>query len=507
MNEDINIDELAELVDIPEEYHGLALEERMPSLVEDWSKAVASVSKKNEIPATASFFVILGQIVKDFVRIPRGENTEDSRIHFCWMQTSGSGKSTLWNFTGKVNEEINEKINLFEGTNIIEEPNVYIPHRYDLFDIIDYTDAALIGFYEKIDNPELEEYRALSHEDRQDTEQPEKYIFERRSGALEGNGLAHWDEFEYSGIFKQSQHKENSVVYMNTFMNTLEGDAWIITKKLKEGQIMECQCQRSVWATTYIPRHLQKVITTNGVLQRMLIFVREVPEDEIDEMNLETIALSGKRIKTEKDISKFSNALFRLYTDVKAEFIQNGSDPFETIQYSAGFAEALVNEYKKMRDYIQSCHPEIRKVVRTFITRMNVQLLKLSVLCCIANSPKVKDPKKKFLVTPTHVRQAYILTQQCYITLVEWLEQSLKVHNSVLVQNKSSIFVEKYQEMIDDGEGENGYISKPKLLEKVQNAGISRAQCYRDWKIVESRFDLDTKGRSVFVRLKGDEKK
>ena len=29
MNEDINIDELAELVDIPEEYHGLALEERM----------------------------------------------------------------------------------------------------------------------------------------------------------------------------------------------------------------------------------------------------------------------------------------------------------------------------------------------------------------------------------------------------------------------------------------------------------------------------------------------
>ena len=507
MNEDINIDELAELVDIPEEYHGLALEESMPKLVEDWTDAVVSVSKKNDIPATTSFFVILGQIVKDFVRIPRGENTEDSRIHFCWMQTSGSGKSTLWNFVHKVNDEVNEKVNLFEGTNIIEEPNVYIPNRYDLFDIKDYTDAALIGFYEKIDNPELEEYRALSYEDREDTPQPEKYIFERRSGALEGNGLAHWDEFEYSGIFKQGQHKENAVLYMNTFMNTLEGDACVITKKLKEGHIMECRCERSVWASTYIPHHLQKVITSNGVLQRMLIYVREVPEDEIDEMNLETIALSGIRINTEKDVSKFSNALFRLYTDVKAEFIQNGSDPFSTIKYSAGFAEALVNEYKKMRDYIKSCHPEIRKVVRTFITRMNVQLLKLSVLCCIANSPSVKDPTKKFIVTPTHVRQAYILTQQCYITLVEWLEQSLKVRNSVLTQAKSSIFVDKYTEMINEGEGNDGFISKPKLFARVQASGVSRAQCYRDWKHAEKKFTLDTKGRSVFVKLKGDEKK
>ena len=72
MNEDINIDELAELADIPEEYHGLALEESMPKLVEDWTNAVVSVSKKNDIPATTSFFVILGQITKDFVRIPRG---------------------------------------------------------------------------------------------------------------------------------------------------------------------------------------------------------------------------------------------------------------------------------------------------------------------------------------------------------------------------------------------------------------------------------------------------
>ena len=39
-------------------------------------------------------------------------------------------------------------------------------------------------------------------------------VYEGNPGVLEGNGLAHWDEFEYSGIFKQTQHKENSIVYL-----------------------------------------------------------------------------------------------------------------------------------------------------------------------------------------------------------------------------------------------------------------------------------------------------
>tara|TARA_R100001015_G_C4614966_1_gene170916 strand:- start:1343 stop:1534 length:192 start_codon:yes stop_codon:yes gene_type:complete len=60
----------------------------------------------------------------------------------------------------------------------------------------------------------------------------------------------------------------------------------------------------------------------------------------------------------------------------------------------------------------------------------------------------------------------------------------------------------------NDKENTDGYVSKPKLFERVQSKGISRAQCYRDWKIIESKFEVDTVGRSVFVRLrKGEEKK
>ena len=475
--------------DIPEEYYGVALEEKMPRVVEEWKDTVLSVSHKNDIPAYVSFFVVLGQIMKDFIRIPRGTNTEDSRIHFCWIQTSGTGKSTLYNFLGPVTKLVNQKINEFEGTTNAINSNVYRGGFYDIFDVVEYTDAALIGFYEKM----------------KDLDENDEPVFERRSGALEGNGLAHWDEFEYSGVFKQSQHKENIIVYLNTLMNTLEGESWIITKKLKEGGVMECKCQRSVWATTYVPKHLKSVIAEKGALQRMLCYVREVPEDEQHEMRMLQLNKSGTREETSLPIEKFSKALFTLYKNVKGRFLDVDSDPFRTVTYGEGFVEALINEYKKMRIYVSTCRPEIREIAQNFMTRMNGTLMKLSVLCCIANSPDVKNEEEKYKVTPTHVRQAYILTQQCYSTLVEWLEQSLKVQKSALAKSKGAVFIEKFREMPKDA---NGFVSKPNLLKEVQKSGVSRAQSYRDWKVISDKFEEDVIRNSVLVRLKktGDEK-
>jgi hypothetical protein len=478
--------------DIPEEYYGVALKEKMPRVVEEWKNIALTVSHKNDIPAMMAFFVTLGQIVKDFIKIPRGANAEDSRVHFCWIQTSGTGKSTLWNFLGPVTKSLNAKINEFEGTAGSENSNVYRKAHYNIFDVVEYTDAALIGFYEKM----------------KETDENDESIFERRSGALEGNGLAHWDEFEYSGVFKQSQHKENIIVYLNTLMNSLAGESWVITKKLKEGHVMECICQRSVFATTYPPKHLKSVIAEKGALQRMLCYVREVSEEEQHEMRMISLKKSGMREKVDLPIEKFANAVFTLYKEVKGRFLEVGEDPFKTMEYSDGFADALINEYNKMRDYVSTCKPEIREIAQNFMTRMNVILMKLSVLCCIANSPQIKDPTKKYIVTPSHVRQAYILTQQCYSTLVEWLERSLKVQKSALIQNKATVFIEEYNKMVAEGLDDDGYINKPELFKQVQETGISRAQCFRDWKIIAEKFECDSI-KSMLIRLRktGDENK
>jgi hypothetical protein len=492
--------------DIPEEYYGVALKEKMPKVVEEWKKAALTVSHKNDIPAMMAFFVTLGQIVKDFIKIPRGANAEDSRVHFCWIQTSGTGKSTLWNFLGPVNKSLNAKINEFEGVRAIlvdaENNENYTANFYNIFDVVEYTDAALIGFYDKVINSQYDK----NAEDNADNKE---WNFNRMAGALEGNGLAHWDEFEYSGVFiNKNQHKKNIIVYLNTLMNSLAGESWIITKKLKEGKVMECICKRSVFATTYPPKNLKSVIAEKGALQRMLCYVREVSEPEQHEMRMISLKQSGIREKVDLPIEKFANALFTLYKEVKGRFLEVGEDPFKTVEYSDGFADALINEYNKMRDYVATCRPEIREIAQNFMTRMNVILMKLAVLCCIANSPQIKDPTKKYIVTPTHVRQAYILTQQCYSTLVAWLERSLKVQRETLAEKSQQ---ERFMQICEDlPKDENGFIRKKDLLEGIEEQGeVSQATAYRFWKNVEHKFEKDNIGRSILLRLKktGDENK
>ena len=446
------------------------MKEELPKIVQDWEKTALSVSHDNEIPAQVSFFVVLGQLVKDLIRIPNGPNTEDTRIHFCWIQTSGTGKSTLWNFVGPVVTKLHEKINTKErrpnneGIDEISDDDFTTVRtkqmKYDMFDIVDYTDAALIGFYKDI----------LNEDGEQD--------WKRYAGALEGNGLAHWDEFEYSGVFKQSQHKEQIIVYLNTLMNTLEGESWVITKKLKEGKIMRCECRRSVFATTYPPKKLAEVIAEKGVLQRMLCYVKHVSEEEQHIMRKKQLKLAGKRTTIDVDTDIFVSKLFEIYEGVKRQYLKE-EDPFNTLTYADNFGDALYVEYNKMREHIQNAPLLVKEIAQNFMTRMLKILMKFSVLCCVANSIEEKDPKKKYVVNAGHVRQAYILTQKCYMTLVSWLKLALKPNSKTgseqiaEIKKKNAIlipFTETYNEMKKDNDG---FVSKKELIQLMLEVPIN----------------------------------
>ena len=59
----------------------------LPQIVKNWERVATGYSRYNNIPAIIGFYTLLGDLVKNMVEIPFGPTTNDTRIHFCWIQT------------------------------------------------------------------------------------------------------------------------------------------------------------------------------------------------------------------------------------------------------------------------------------------------------------------------------------------------------------------------------------------------------------------------------------
>ena len=506
MNEDINYEEF-ELSEEEEKYlyevdeNTKVFNTNLPSFIRRFQQDAVKVAFKNDIPAALSCFVLLGQICKDFVLIPNGRSIEDSRVHFCQIQTSGSGKSTLWNFVGPVSKKLFSLINE-EGKHPI---NGYVPDeegfcsakKFDLMSTTEYTDAALIGGYEEM----------MVEKEDEDGNMKKVLDWVREAGLLEGSGLAHWDEFEYSGIFKQSQNKEQAIVYLNTLMNTLAGESWIISKKLKRGEMMECYCERSILAMTYPPEKLAKVIANKGVLQRMILFIWEVPERVLDSMRRMQISKAGKIEEINEPIDEFAQEFFEIYQLVRERFEEVEKDPLKTMRFGKDFTENLLVEYETMQNFISSSDPVVRKIASNFTTRLLKILIKMSVLCSIAEAKDIKDKSKRFHVSGRNVIQAGNIVRQCYNTLVLWLERTLKVQRRVGGRTQSpneQLFLETLRQAKAN---EHGFFSKAVVKEALSKSMNVRTaerlfKKYED----EGLFEIDKVGRSYYLKLKEEKR-
>jgi hypothetical protein len=453
----------------------------LPAIVQTYTNDCTMASNFNSIPASLSFFVMLGQLCKDMIAIPSGVNIDDTRLQFLWLQTSGTGKSTLTNWYKPIVRRTFELINLEHGTN------------FNIFDVTDYTDAALIGSFEKREEQILED-NGQTRTVMVDTPIP---------GQLEGDGLAMWDEFEYSGVFKQSQHKENSIVYLNTFMNTIWGETWIISKKLKLGdEPIECKCKRSVFATTYIPKLLTTVITEKGVLQRKLIFIWEVPQHQQMQMRRKLISDWGTIKDRDKPRLKYASSFVTLYDTVKERYEEVDCDPLKTIKITRAANDALTRECILMEEYITDSRQEVFEAMETFINRILKHIQKLAILCCVAEAPSITDKSKRFIVSPNHVLQASSLVRQCYKSLVSWLDEALRVEKRAVSDNANlGVFKSICRKEAD----ENGWVNKAELFAKVrQHTKKGVSTLYKWWPKVEEYFEERKIVKSVYVRLLED---
>ena len=294
-------------------------------------------------------------------------------------------------------------------------------------------------------------------------------------------------------------------MYLNTFMNSLHGENWVITKKLKDGDTIECRSQRSLFATTYIPKTLTGVIAEKGVIQRCLIYIREVPQQTQDELRDAIIDEVGVIINRDMPINRYANNFLLIYDTLKEHYDENGENPLTTVRFGKGVTDSLKNESWKMRNYVSSNRPAVFEIASNFITRLNGTLVRMAVLCCVAEAPSIDDKSKRFIVTERHIRQAAFLVRQCYKSLVSWLDTALKVQQSSLEDRANiSIFRRVYFQM---KKKEDDWVNKTALLEEVRKTTRKgQVTVYRWYRDIGEKFEEKKIGRRVYIKPKGDEK-
>tara|TARA_R110001592_G_scaffold362464_2_gene676316 strand:- start:290 stop:1753 length:1464 start_codon:yes stop_codon:yes gene_type:complete len=457
--------------------------EAYPRVVQEWIESAGEVSTKNEVPCAMAFMCLLGTICSDMVAVKFKRNVEDCRIHFCWIQTTGSGKSTLFNFLGPVVKDVYKRINALES----------MVDKYDVVDVKDFTTPALIGSVKEMGKNEEGEME-----------------YEDNPGLLLGSGLVAFDEFENVGVFKAHTHKEGLVGHLNTMMNTLWGQNYVINKKLTNGPMIYCDARRSVYATTYPPKNLQEVIADTGLLQRMVLFVRETDDAEKDQMMMNLIDAIGVDDNIDQPIEKFSNAFFKIYTTLKErnlELIQDNPNMSERdialsmVDFEPQVRDVMKYEYYNMVDYLRGVRPEVKETTEKFTARLFVNLTKMSVLMSISEAPSITDKSKRYVVSRRNVRQASKLIRQCYKALVSWLDIALRERRQSIVETAG---INHWKNAFEESKKDNeGFVHKTELIIKFMSlTSSSRPTAFRKFKKISALFDEKKIQKSPYVKWK-----
>ena len=551
----------------------------LPKLVTDYVKVAGEYSIENEFPATVSFFMILGQILKDFYTIPVKAQRIDPRVHFAWFQTARTGKTAIWKMLESICDMVFKELKNKNHHNC--DPNTCPDasqlrdsitgnttnvqcgkHKqlkegrsiFDTFEIVEATDAAMIGSFgsnsdhnpllrqrfnmwlndknieeddfhsqERTncikDNPCTPNCTTGPHDDLQDfmddvqSAPPDfsgkddirihRQIF--IEGGLQGSGLAQWDEFESSGIFKKKANNDNVLVYLQKFMNGLESSSNIIRKRLAGGdKEIVCDCQRSMYATTYVPTNFLEILFNSGALQRALVYVREIDEDILHVQRDTFIDGLGEEFDGFPDCEGFANALVRIYSEVEKRYKEVGVKS-KVFTFDPNAKEVLRLSYNKMEYAIVNHPPKIRKLARSFQINLIQYEMIFSTLICAIDSVSRTDGK--FVVTAKNMHQARRVVEPCYDYLIEWLQNSIKGEDTTAhVQNAARIKL--FKETYDGFKKEDGWVNqRDYLFEVAAKMSKGTSTIYRYWKKdkVSEYFEDKQVGRTYYIKWRKQE--
>ena len=512
----------------------------LPKEVQEYVKDGNLFSIGNDLPLTFTYFVLLGQILKNFIRIPIRGIRLDPRFHFIWLQTARTGKTAVWKYLNSIMEKVYSGINdlnlldadfcqtfeVLEDNQTVKKMklidkngeeslsdidanstfDVSYSHRrilddtwnFDTFSIESTTDSALMGtirpnpLFDPNNHPPEEAYRVIR-------------------GGLQGSGIAHWDEFEQSGIFTQSKHKEEMMMILQRFMNGLDSDSYKIRRKLSDSEkTFECDCQRTLYATSYVPKGFMKIIVNTGALQRAVVFVREVPEYKRREMYDEFQDGLGIEENIQVPIDKHVTNLLTLYRTVMNRWKKVGRDPNKVFTLGQGVKDVWKLSRQKMEKYIEDHPPIIREVVYSFMINTIQYELILAYMIAAIETPHRKE-EHKWIVTRHNMHQARSLMEKSYESITDWIDEALKTSPNVEADKQTQNLAHMttaYNNLKEKHSDERGFIHNALIVKEfIRVSELKRAMAYRVMQKERERiFEMEGTGKNLALKLKEEKK-
>lgn len=506
MAEDLDVDEwelydaLAKVTDTSSLGVIRSKKVELPKDVIRWKNVVGEFSLYNEYSAKMSYFVSLGQILKNEIRVPIGRLALDPRIHYCWIQTSRSGKTTMFDFLSPVWEAA---FNLINAHPITENrlPNTGVS-EFTLNNPDSFTDQSLLGTMKmNVPNPDYNRQEAREDDDYDIPEFVDLTIM----GSLFGSGIIAFDEFEHSGIFKESQHKQETVMLFQKFMNRLDSKSHLIKKRLTDwGKDLVVDSQRSLWATTLPPEGLEKVILTKGVFQRMWLYVRDVPESLRAQMEEDYIDMIGEIHEGDGVENpyeeEFSEMLYSSYKWVQERLEKVDGDKRKVVVFSKDAQKRLKTVWKGMKKYMNTFDDNIYEALNTFLMNMINNICIAAALCAVSERSEV--------ITAKHINQGRQLTDESFDSITTWFTDKLKKRPKRFSdKNNDRMYIAAYNSTTPKVKvnGTDGWVDKKLMIESFRkNEQCGRNKFYRNWQNVKHIFE-EVRTSKTYVKLKVEE--
>ena len=442
--------------EIEESDMGWITEAELPSLIRAFEDSATQYSRENNLPAIMGYFNIMGSLLQDYIEIPMGSTSIDTRCHFCWIQTARTGKTTLVEYVLKP-----------IATKLISELKDDLKEEFKIISLDDYTTASLVGSHKENNkykpdaqvkwdarreqlgsqfdegNIPQEEYdMAITNGLHEYNKTKDEYFI--YPSQLEGSGLWYADEFEGSGIFTPRSHNDNINIVFQTFMNNFHIGANKYDKVLTGKPTVTLDSKFSVFAGTFIPQKLDDTIIQKGIMQRFLPFIYEVPRDRLTAQRLNLARSFGTRTENRGPPFHLVEPMKNVVLKTKARF-EEMNDRESTIIYSEHASELVEEMYSNIQKYVENLPPHISEVVSTFEANLLEYINKLAIISCATNNANSNNPTWR--LTKTHVLQGGSVVWMCYKTLVSYLEENLHIKAKPKMKTNSQLagFIKAYQ--------------------------------------------------------------